>query len=135
MPFKIIKNHTRERFSEVLINLAHIESMEPKQPIEETPPHVKIQRGLYYVHLYSVLEKTINDVVEQTLLTINSKNVKNIHFETKFNVISLNPKMQGFKSCGYKDYFQKSSDIFSCIDSEENFEIDNSLFSKNLQNV
>jgi len=135
MPFNIIRKNFRERFSEVLLNLAYIESVEPKEVTEEAPPYVKIQRGLYYVHLYSAFEKTVNEVVEQAILIIKSKNVKNRHFETAFNVISLNSKMQGFKSCGYRDYFSRSVDVFKSIGSDDSFEINNTIFSQNLQNV
>ena len=135
MPFSTVKRKCRERFSEVLINLSHIESIEPNELTEEAPAYVKIQRGLYYVHLYSAFEKTVNEVVETALSIIESKGVKNKHFETTFNVISLNSKMQSFKSCGYKDYFNKSADVFKGIGSNESFEISNTIFSQNLQNV
>ncbi|WP_419658833.1 MAE_28990/MAE_18760 family HEPN-like nuclease [Desulfosarcina variabilis] len=135
MPYSTIRAKVREMFSEVLINLAQIESFEPKNPTEVTPPFVKIQRGLYYVHLYSVLERTVNDVVEHTILSIKSNNIRNKHFESVLNVISLNPKMQAFKSCGYKDYINKSIAVFRCIDSDDCYELHNTIFSKNLQNI
>lgn len=113
----------------------HIESIEPKIITEETPIHVKIQRGLYYVHLYSALEKAVNEVIEHTILLIKSQDVKNKHFKTTFNVISLNSKMQSFKSCGYKDYFKRSIEVFQGVNSEERFEISNTIFSQSLQNI
>lgn len=135
MPFSVVKRNSRERFSEVLVNLSYIESIEPVSISEETLPHVKIQRGLYYVHLYSALERAINEVIEQAILLIKVQEIKNKHFETAFNVISLNSKMQSFKACGYKDYFNKSIEVFKCVASEERFEINNTIFSQNLQNV
>lgn len=135
MPFSTIRAKVRERFSEVLFNLAHIESSEPRNPTEATLPFVKIQRGLYYVHLYSVLERTVNEVVEHAILSIKSNNIRNKHFEAVLNVISLNPKMQAFKSCGYKDYIKKSIAVFTCIDSDDCYELHNTIFSQNLQNI
>lgn len=132
MPFSVTKANSRERFSEVIINLSYIESIEP---VGEAPPHVKILRGLYYVHLYSALERVVNETIEQTILLIKNENIKNKHYMTVFNVISLNSKMQGFKSCGYKDYFDKSSEVFEAVDSGDSFEISNTIFSQNLQNV
>jgi len=132
MPFSIIRANSRERFSEVLINLAYIESIEPDG---EAPSEVKILRGLFYVHLYSALEKVVNETVEQAILLIKSERVKNRHFENAFNVISLNSKMQSFKQCGYKDYFFKSAEVFESLDSESSFDISNTIFSQNLQNV
>lgn len=135
MPFSALRNKTRERFSEVLLYLIHIESSEPRNPIEATSPIVKIQRGLFYVHLYSVLERTVNEVVEHVILSIKSKNIQNRHFEKVLNVISLNPKMQAFKSCGYKDYMNRSIAVFTCIDSDNCYELHNTIFSQNLQNI
>ena len=48
MTFDIVRANSRERFSEVQINLNYIESIEPDG---EASPEVKILRGLYYVHL------------------------------------------------------------------------------------
>lgn len=132
MPFSIIKSNSRERFNEVYINLSYIEYIEPK---DEQPPHVKILRGLYYVHLYSALEKVVNETIEQTITIIKSKKIENRHYKTAFNVISLNSKMQSFKECGYKDYFLKSSEIFNSLFSNDIFEISDTIFSQNLQNV
>jgi hypothetical protein len=72
MPLSTVKNRSRERFNEVLLNLTFIESIEPSA---EPPIHVTIQRGLYYVHLYSALEKVVNETVEQALLVIGSYSI------------------------------------------------------------
>lgn len=71
MPLTIVRNSSRTRFNEVFQNLNFIESIEPEG---ESPIHVKIQRGLYYVHLYSALEKVINETVERVLIIIESQN-------------------------------------------------------------
>lgn len=129
MPFSLVKSQSSARFNEVLQNLAAIEAL------DETTLISKINRGLYYVHLYSALEKTINEAVEQALILIQSRSVKNKHFKMHFNVISLQHKLQGFKSCGYKEYFNKSSDIFQNITSDDIFPLNNTIFSQSLQNV
>ncbi len=132
MPLSTVKNRSRERFNEVLQNLTFIESIEPDG---EAPIYVKIQRGLYYVHLYSALEKVVNETVEQALLVIESNNIPNHKYQTKFNVIALNGKMMAFKNCGSKDYFNKSIDIFNSVSSLEVFNINNTVLSGTLQNV
>lgn len=132
MPFSIIRSDSRERFSEVLVNLAFIESNELR---DAASIEVKILRGLFYVHLYSALEKAINETIEQTILLIKSDSVKNKHYENSFNVISLNSKMQGFKQCNYKSYFLKSAEVFESLGSENVFDLNNTLFSENLQNI
>jgi hypothetical protein len=117
------------------MHLEFIESLEPINVTDQPSNQVKLLRGLYYVHLYAALEKTINEMVEQALLLIKTKSVKNRHYKTEFNVVSLHPKMQGFKAAGYKDFFGKSIDIFSALDSNDPTDISNTLFSTNLQNI
>lgn len=132
MPFSIVRSNSRERFTEVLINLAFIESNEGSG---EPSTEIKILRGLFYVHLYSALEKAINETIEQTILLVKQDNVKNKHYLRIFNVISLNPRMQSFKSCRSKDYFSRSTQIFECLDSDESFDLSNTIFSDALMNI
>jgi hypothetical protein len=132
MPFRIIRSNSRERFSEVLVNLAFIESIESDA---EASKEVRILRGLFYVHLYSALENVVNETIEQTILLVKSERVKNKHYENSFNVISLNSKMQGFKNCSNKNYFSKSAEVFESLGSDDNFDLNNTLFSDNLQNI
>ncbi|MGL4391207.1 MAG: HEPN domain-containing protein [Carnobacterium maltaromaticum] len=132
MPLTTVRNSSRERFNEVLQNLAFIESIESDG---ESPTHVKIQRGLYYVHLYSALEKVVNETVEQALLIIENNKIPNHKYQINFNVIALNRKMQAFKDCSSKEYFNKSIDIFNSINSEDVINISNTVLSGTLQNV
>src|SRR5690606_14104426 len=108
MPFSFVRASSRERFTEVFINLAFIEANEG---LGETSVEVKILRGLFYVHLYSALEKAVNETIEQTILLVKEDGVKNKHYENAFNVISLNSKMQSFKQCSNKNYFSKSAEV------------------------
>ena len=135
MSFEVVKSNSRRRFSEVLINLAYIESIEPQETHTETPIPVKILRGMFYVHLYAALEKAINETIEQALIIVNSKNIINKHYATSFNVISLNPQMQAFKAAGYKGYILRSIDVFRAIESDQSFDISNTLLSNSLQNI
>lgn len=132
MPFSIVRSNTRERFSEVFVNLSFIESNEEGGAASV---EVKILRGLFYVHLYSALEKAVNETVEQTILLVKKDDVKNKHYKNIFNVISLNSKMQAFKQCKNKSYFSKSADVFESLESEESYELNDTVFSESLQNI
>ncbi|WP_226704495.1 MAE_28990/MAE_18760 family HEPN-like nuclease [Microbulbifer elongatus] len=132
MLFNIVRSNSRERFNEVFINLASIEKGEEDGA---SSVEVKIQRGLFYVHLYSALEKAVNETIEQTILLVKQDAVKNKHYENTFNVISLNSKMQAFKHCSNKNYFSKSIEVFESLGSEERFDLSNTIFSENLQNI
>lgn len=132
MSFNIVRSNSRERFGEVLINLAFIEENEGAG---ESSVEVKILRGLFYVHLYSAMEKAINETIEQAILLVKQDSVKNKHYENSFNVISLNSKMQAFKHCSSKNYFSKSVEVFESLGAEDSFELNNTIFSESLQNI
>lgn len=135
MSFILLKNNTRTWFNEVQVYLNFITHEEPDNPMDVTPAEVKIMRGLFYVHLYSALEKTINKAVEQTLLLIDSSNVKNKHFTLAFNAISVQSELRSLKDCGYKNFTQKSIDLFQAVNSGQIKAINETAFSNNLQNI
>lgn len=135
MPFSAVKNNTRGRFTDLHVHLSFIDSQEPKDVSTETPLSIKILRGMYYVHLYAAMERSVNETVEQAILLIKNQAVLNKHYKTEFNTVSLYSKMMGFKASGYKEFFNKSLEVFGAIDSEAAFDLNNTIFSSNLQNV
>ncbi len=135
MSYRHIKDNSRSWFNEVQVFLNFITQQEPKDPTHVTPSEVKIMRGLFYVHLYSALEKTINKAVEHTLLSINSANVKNKHYTLAFNAISVLAELKSLKDCGYKNFTKKSIDLFTAVNSTEIKSINETTFSNNLQNI
>jgi hypothetical protein len=135
MSFTLLRNNTRTWFNEVQVYLNFITQQEPNEPTQITPAEVKIMRGLFYVHLYSALEKTVNKSVEQTLLLIDSVNVKNKHFTLAFNTISVLSELKSLKDCGYKNFINKSIDLFQAVNSGRINTINETAFSNNLQNI
>jgi len=135
MSFQTVKNNTSSRFNEVQVFLNYITSQEPNAPLVPTPLEVKIMRGLFYVHLYSSLEKSFNELVQHTLALINSKNVKNIHYTLSFNTISVIDKLKSLKDCSHKKFISKSIDIFEEVGTRNSRNINETMFSTYLQNV
>lgn len=135
MPFNAVKSRTSERFNEVLIFLNYVSSQEPSNPTEVVPLEVKIMKGLFYVHLYSAFEKSINDVVETMLSLISSKSVKNNHLLAPVLSVVLTDKIKSLKDCGYSKLFTKSSDVFVDAASTNIMPINETVFSSHLQNV
>ncbi|MEQ9875978.1 MAE_28990/MAE_18760 family HEPN-like nuclease [Pectobacterium brasiliense] len=130
-----VKTDARKRFSEVYTYLTYVSSLEPTVPLSPANIEVKIMRGLFYVHLYSAIEKTVNEAIVATLSIIKSVNVKNKHLKTNFNAITLHPTLQSFKTCKSDKFFLKATDIFDGIDSLDVFPLNESMFSGYLQNI
>lgn len=137
MSYATIRSNSRIRFNENLTFLNYLTSEENKytNPIVPLSLELNIMKGLFYVHLYSSLEKSINELIVGTLININSINVKNRHYSIPFNTISVLGKLQAFKDCGYKHFFSKAIEIFSEISSENIPTLNETAFSRDLQNV
>lgn len=135
MSLNTVKLRTSERFNEVLIFLNYISSLEPDNSTEPVSLEVRIMKGLFYVHLYSAFEKSINDTVETVLSLISSKNVKNNHLLAPILSVVLTDKIKSLKDCGYAKVFIKSSDIFVDAASTNVTPINETIFSNHLQNV
>lgn len=135
MSYAQIRTNARTRFNENMTYLNYLTAEEPNDPTIAASLELNIMKGLFYVHLYSSLEKTINDLIENTLLLISSKGVKNKHFCIPFNTISLVGKLQSFKDCGYRSFFSKAIEIFEELNSDNVSRINETMFSNSLQNV
>ena len=135
MSFTSTRSLNSSRFNEVQLFLYYITSQEPALITDPTPAEVKIMRGLFYVHLYAALEKSMNEVVEKTLLLISAKGIKNNHYTLSFNTISVMDKIQALKDCGYKKVVSRSTQLFQEVGSRNVKPINETIFSRKLQNV
>jgi len=135
MTFTNVRTNTRSRFSEVQVYLNYLSTLEPIAPTTPDSLELRIMKGLFYVHLYAALEKTVNEVIENTLLYIGSNAVTHIHYANAFGPISLVDRLQAFKDCGYKNFLEKAMEIFSTMDSSTVAVINQSAFSSKLQNI
>jgi hypothetical protein len=135
MILESIRAKSSNRFTEVLAYLNFITSLEPQDPRDSDPMEVKILRGLFYVHLYAALEKTVNDLIQQILLLIESDQPKNKHLILPFNVISMYRNWMSLRDVGFDKCFTKAFDLFCGVESEEIADISETIFSYRLQNV
>lgn len=135
MSFTTVRSNTRSRFLENQIFLNYITSLEPRETNVPIPIEVNMMKGLFYVHLYSSLEKSVNELIENTLIHIGSKSVQFNHFNLPFHSISLVNKLKSFKDSGYSNFFNKAFEIFNEISSTNVCVINETLFANDLQNV
>ncbi|KGY08983.1 MAE_28990/MAE_18760 family HEPN-like nuclease [Vibrio sinaloensis] len=129
MPLSRVKRSKIHRLKPVSTNFLHISQGVVTEDIN------KIQRGLYYVHLYSALEKTTNEIIERVLLIISSFKVKYEHYIAEFNTISLSAQMMSYKAAAKDKAWLKSHDLFTTMCSSEEAKINETFFAASLQNV
>lgn len=135
MSYSVIKAKARTRFNETQIYLNYLKSLEPSNPTDPISLELKIMKGLFQVHLYAAFEKTVNELIENTLLYIGSNNVQYNHYCIPFNTISLVDQLKSFKDSGQKSFFEKAIEIFSEMTSSNIASINETAFSNQLQNV
>lgn len=135
MSFILVRSNTRNRLNENLQFLNYISAHEPTNPRDSVMLEVNIMKGLFYVHLYSSLERTINELIEYTIVLINAKSIKVKHYNSSFSTIVLFDKLQSFKQSGHKNFFAKAHEIFIETNSPNSTNLNETIFSSNLQNV
>jgi len=135
MSFTTVRNNVRTRFTENQVFLNYLTSLEPRVITDPVPLELNIMKGLFYVYLYSSLEKSVNELIENTLIHISSKTVQHNHFNLPFNSIALVDKLKSFKASGHSNFFNKAFEIFNEVSSSNICTINETIFSNNLQNV
>jgi hypothetical protein len=142
MPLTRVKTNIATRFNSVLINLRHLEAEErlihsieivaADKPNENVH---KIQKGLYFVHLYSAFEKSLNEIVERCLLYIESKGVTHQHYALPFNSIALDANLMSLKAAGKDRMMECSISLFATMGGNSHTRINEVMFGAKLQNV
>lgn len=135
MNFITVQRNVRTRLTENLNFLNYISAMEPTDPQKSIPIEVNIMKGLFYVHLYSSLEKTFNELVENAIVLINSKSVLTKHYNPSFLLVALSNQLKSFKMCNSKNYINNAHSIFLQSQESTALPINETTFSDSLQNV
>lgn len=135
MSFDGVRGRASERFNEVQLLLNHISSSEPREVTTPVSLEVKIMKGLFYVHLYAAFEKTINEVVETALFLISSKEIKCSHLSPPLLSVALSDRIKSLKDGGYSKLLIKSAEMFSESCSKSVLQINETIFSTQLQNA
>ncbi len=136
MIFPELKARCRERFLEVSTFLGFISNLEPSpEAIEPTSIEVKVLRGLFYVHLYSAMERTINDISETSLNYVSGKEIKFVDYTSPLLALALQDQIRSLRNCSATKVLQKSIDLFSIANSQEVSIISNTSLATALQNT
>lgn len=133
MTFASTRSSAADRLRQVRSLLTLIRERETEEGIVSTDD-TKMLRGLFFVHLYSALEYSVNAAVQEALRTIASKNARTADLETRFHSISLHHLFQSYlDSKGRR--IRKRLDILDAQTSVDACVINDSLFAEQLQNV
>jgi hypothetical protein len=134
MSFGSVSSSIDERFQQVRDFLSLIKARElAEQP--NASSDTKTLRGLFYVHLYSAFEYSINYSIQNTLQLAAQKKVKLNDLEPRFYSVSLNHLFQAYPTIRSDKRWKMRVEIFDSINSVEATDINNNLFGDYLQNI
>lgn len=134
MSFESVISVINERFQQVRDFLSLIKQREEEEK-QSTSSDTKMLRGLFFVHLYSAFEFSINHSTQHTLQLAGQKNVKLSELEPRFYSVSLNHFFQAYRTVKLDNQWKKRIEIFDSLSAEEACQINNTLFSEYLQNI
>lgn len=99
------------------------------------PVEVKVMKGLFYVHLYSALEKTINQVAETTLSYVSSSSRPLREIRPSLLAVALQDQIKSVRGCSSSKVLQKSVSLMESANSSASAIMADSTLSFWLQNV
>lgn len=127
--------------SEVSVRLAEVfQFLEHIRKIEEPPPapdatEAKILRGLFYVHIYSALEYTINHGVRTFLQASAAFNAPPQHLQARFLSVALDPSFSSLRDVSEERRWKARLDLLDLQSSGSPQAMSNDVFGLYLQNI
>ncbi|WP_198386651.1 MAE_28990/MAE_18760 family HEPN-like nuclease [Burkholderia ubonensis] len=122
-----------ERFREIRSLLSYIKATESCDLPPVDSEEVKILRGLFYVHLYGVLERSLNDVLECFLQAVSSLQLKYQDLSMRFLPTAMNSHFKSLSDVQSQKKWQKRVDFVCAIQNGEPCKIESSVFALHLQ--
>ncbi|MCA7992759.1 hypothetical protein LGM63_19085 [Burkholderia cepacia] len=122
-----------ERFKEVRSLLSHIKASESTAIPPMDSDDVKILRGLFYVHLYGALEKSLNDIIEIFLQSVSALQLKYWDLSLRFLPTAMNPHFKSLSDSQSQKKWRKRVELVNAIDNGDACRIESSVFSVHLQ--
>lgn len=129
-----VRAESTTRLAEVLQLLEQIRDREAIPPIPD-PPDAKILRGLFFVHLYSALEFTVNKAVEAFLTEAQVMSIAPEHMHPRFYSVALDSNFASLRNIGEDKRWVKRVELIDLLGVSSPQKIDSQLFGLYLQNV
>lgn len=133
MVLQIPRAPIAERFREVRTLLSHIKAGESAAIPPVDTEEVKILRGLFYVHLYGVLEHSLSGAIQSFLQAVSDLELKYWDLSLRFLPTAMNAHFKGLSDIQSQKKWQKRLDFVGAIHDGHECRIENSIFSPHLQ--
>lgn len=122
------------RFKELRAHLEVIKSLEIDDPLQGDPTEALVLRGLFYVHLYSILEFTINQAVQSSINSIRDCGPQFTEVTDRFLGIALDPEFMSLSGSTKKNW-EKRRVLLDKLSSPQSCSLNDGVFYYDLQNI
>lgn len=122
-----------ERFREARTFLSFTKQCESLSIPPIDSEEVKILRGMFYVNMYAVIEKSVSYAIEQFLSEVNALGLKNYELSVLFLPVAMNSYFKSIGDAGAEKKWQKRVDFVNAINSGEHAKIESLVFDPHLQ--
>jgi len=133
--FTTLRGQLIERVQESRQILSLIRRLESNLPLARDEREVVILRGMFYVCLYSVLEFTMQHVVQDAFQFISDKHVPLKCLSNSFYSVALDGEFKSNRDVAEKKIIKKRLELLDKQSSNEVRLINSDLFSMYLQNI
>jgi hypothetical protein len=133
-----LSKNTDARLEEVRKLLAHIKRLEASAVTERdvvSGETAAILRGVFFVHLYGVLEYAVSQSVQVLLQEITKMGVPYSHFDHLFFVVALDSDFRSLVDAGWSSRFPRRRELLKKQVSTDSCDINDTLFHDQLQNI
>lgn len=123
------------RMSDVRLLLELIKRLESDNPLVPDTAEVQMLRGLFFVHLYAILEFGFTTLIQSTLRKIHSFDVEHAHLKHVLHTVALDSLFTSYKAIGTKGKWGKRLELLNKMVSNDKTCFNDTVFSQDLQNV
>lgn len=130
--YSTIENEVTQRISDLRNYVEFVKSSSPPLPAL-TPRHLNLAKGFIDIHLYGVIEYTINQTISLAIIFINSCSVKLTEIKHPVLSLALDSKLEALIGVN-KSKWDKRYDLFRLLEADEIVLIRNNVMPTNGEN-
>lgn len=124
-----------ERLLESRVLLSSIKELESTSTPPTDSDAVKMMRGLFYVNVYALLERSLNELFTRLLIAVTQLNIGAHHYAHTFLPVAMDGHFSALGDPFAKRRFSKRIDFAKVLHENEVLAINSSIFESQLQST
>lgn len=136
MPLSALRSPIAERFHEVDLFLTDVGLRESADPLVKDEAVVRIQRGMFFVHLYACFEYAVGESFGRLALNISSRGVSLSHLSSPMHTVALDGLLTSLQTnTNWRKKFSKRVELCRTLDSLDQATIADTVLANSMPNI